>query len=533
MHHEDLNAAVKAGLAWYYLLAAMLNAAAAVYVAYMEIVSEGASRSGLAPRTRKLPTRLVQAFFVLDGLAVLLILGREFFGEHFPVFTVAYSLCAAANVMIAIWAGADAAHFAEVHDAGHGRGSEVGPPSLDDHQPAVGLGKPMDRTLWTLIWSVVAVLFQAIGLTYILGGDVLLPLFIRDAIDFVSGPTTFFLGATLGFVAMLVYRRVVANGIVAWGAVNLALLFFGLSMTDFDFRDIVTKPDNVPIVGLIVVVGFFNWLALRRAYINDSRIAQGLPALEELEPEKTLTWPDLVYTELIAMIAQTMFLVVWGIALQAPLEQPASSTTAPNPSKAPWYFLGLQEMLVYFDPWMAGVVLPSLIIVGLMAIPYIDTNKLGNGYYTINQRKFAYVTFQYGFLVLWVILILLGTFLRGPNWNFFGPYEYWDLHKLIPLNNVNLSDIVWVELMRKGKPPNILLRELPGIIAVLAYVVGLPFALLAVPFFRNFKNQAGWTRYLVLAMLLLFMASLPAKMVLRWTLNLKYVIAIPEYFFNI
>ena len=59
------------------------------------------------------------------------------------------------------------------------------------------------------------------------------------------------------------------------------------------------------------------------------------------------------------MVALTIFLVVWAIALQAPLEQPASSTVAPNPSKAPWYFLGLQEMLVYFDPWMAGVVLPT------------------------------------------------------------------------------------------------------------------------------------------------------------------------------
>ncbi len=121
--------------------------------------------------------------------------------------------------------------------------------------------------------------------------------------------------------------------------------------------------------------------------INDSRIAQGLPNLEELEPDKTLTWPDLVYTELICMVVQTIVLVVWGIVLQAPLEQPASSTTAPNPSKAPWYFLGLQEMLVYFDPWMAGVVLPSMIIVGLMAIPYIDTNKAGNGYFTLRRPQ--------------------------------------------------------------------------------------------------------------------------------------------------
>jgi hypothetical protein len=330
---------------------------------------------------------------------------------------------------------------------------------------------------------------------------------------------------------MLAYRRVLANGLVAWALVNLSLLAFGLSMTDWDFRDIVTKPDNVPIVGLIILVGLFTWLALRRAVINDARMAQGLPNLEELEPEKTLTWPDLVYTELIAMVAQTIFLVIWGIALRAPLEQPASSTVAPNPSKAPWYFLGLQEMLVYFDPWMAGVVLPSLIIVGLMAMPYIDTNRAGNGYYTINQRKFAYITFQYGFLVLWVILILLGTFLRGPNWNFFGPYEYWDLHKLIPLNNVNLSDIFWIQVLGTSKPQNILVREMPGILICLAYFSIVP--LILARFFKKVIAQGGYARFAVLAFLLLFMASLPIKMVLRWTINLKYLVAIPEYFFNI
>src|SRR4051794_24574779 len=520
--HQDLTPGVMSGLAWYYLLASMLNAAAAAYVAYMEMVSEGASRVGVAPRARRLPDWLMVAFFGLYGLATLLILGRAYLPE---AMRVAYGVCALANIMVAIASGADAAHFAEVRAGGHGRGAEVHGPSLDDHIPAVGLGKPIDRTLWTLIWAVVSMIFQAMGLTFILGGQIYLPQFVRDMVDLVSGPTTFFLGATIGFIAMLAFRRILANGLVAWALVNLSLLAFGLSMTDWDFRDIVTKPDNVPIIGLMVLVGCFTWLGLRRAVINDERMAQGLPNLEELEPEKTLTWPDLVYTELIAMIAQTIFLVIWGIALQAPLEQPASSTVAPNPSKAPWYLLGLQEMLVYFDPWMAGVVLPSMIVVGLMALPYIDTNKSDNGYYTIDQRKFAYVTFQFGFLVLWVILILLGTFLRGPNWNFFGPYEYWDLHKLIPLNNVNLSDIVWIQMLGTSKPRNILMRELPGFLIVVAYFALIP-PLLARSFFRKYIAQSGMLRYMVLAVLLLFMASLPIKMVLRWTLNLKYVVAI-------
>jgi hypothetical protein len=111
-----------------------------------------------------------------------------------------------------------------------------------------------------------------------------------------------------------------------------------------------------------------------------------------------------------------------------------------NPSKAPWYFLGLQEMLVYYDPWMAGVVLPSLIIVGMMAIPYIDFNKLGNGYYTYNERKFAIITYLFGFLPLWVAMIILGTFLRGPNWNFSGRMSS-GRAQLEFLNNVNLSEM--------------------------------------------------------------------------------------------
>ncbi len=530
MHHQDLTTGVNAGLAWYYLLAAMLNAAAACYVAYMEMVSEGASRAGLGARSRRLPDWLMITFFGLNGLASVVVLFRGMFGEM--GFTLAYGLAAIANVIVAIAAGADAAHFAEVMDHGHGVGADDHKPTLDDHIPAVGLGGPVNRTLWTLIWGMISVMFQAMGVSYILGGGFTMPSLFRDAIDYVSGPTTFFTGATLAFVALYAYRKYVANALVAWCLMNATLLFFGLSLTDFDFRDIVVKPDNVPIIGLIVLVAFFTWIGLRRAVINDSRMAKGLPNLEELEPEKTLTWPDLVYTELIAMVGQTIFLTIWAIVLQAPLEQPASSTVAPNPSKAPWYFLGLQEMLVYFDPWMAGVVLPSMIVVGLMAVPYIDTNKAGNGYYTISQRKFAWLTFQYGYLVLWVVLIILGTFLRGPNWNFFGPYEYWDVHKLIPLNNVNLSDIFWVQLLGTSRPTNFLLRELPGILIVLGYFTVLP-ALLYRYCFRKYTAEAGFIRFSVLAMLLLFMASLPIKMVLRWTINLKYLVYIPEFFFNI
>jgi hypothetical protein len=225
------------------------------------------------------------------------------------------------------------------------------------------------------------------------------------------------------------------------------------------------------------------------------------------------------------------------VLLKAPLEQPATTAKAPNPSKAPWYFLGLQEMLVYYDPWYAGVWLPTFIIIGLMAIPYIDFNREGNGYYSFNNRKFAVLTFNFGFIVLWVTLIVLGTFLRGPNWNFFGPFEFWDPHKVDPLNNVNVSDIFWLRWLGKspkdvGAAYGWFVRELPGIVLVLAYFIVLPPLLARTVFYRFFLKM-GFLRYMVLITLIQFMASLPIKMVLRWTMNLKYIVYIPEYFFNI
>src|SRR5262249_47384958 len=235
-------------------------------------------------------------------------------------------------------------------------------------------------------------------------------------------------------VLLLVFRRFFTQPQIGLTILNIVLLASGWAMTDphFGGPDVMGKADNVPIAMLIYSVGFFTWLAPYFAVNNDERLAQGLPPLEKEDDEKVLVWPDLVYTELICMVIATFVLIIWAVLLKAPLEQPATSAKAPNPSKAPWYFLGLQEMLVYFDPWMAGVVLPTMIIVGLVAIPYIDFNRNGNGYFSFAERKFAVSIFMFGFVVLWVTLIVLGTFLRGPNWNFFGPFEYWDAHKVDP-----------------------------------------------------------------------------------------------------
>ncbi len=384
-----------------------------------------------------------------------------------------------------------------------------------------------------ILWSAVAAVFFIHAFAYFFGAAWILPLGIRHFVDSFMNAVSYFVLAVVAFMLFLRFRRIVTEPPVAWAIFNIALLGGGWAMTDPNFQRIITKADNVPIVLLIFLVGFFTWLGMRQAVVNDERLARGEPPAEKLEDDKVLVWPDLVYTELIAMIVCTVVLVVWAVVLKAPLEQPASSSRIPNPSKAPWYFLGLQEMLVYFDPWMAGVVLPSMIIVGLLAMPYIDYNQKGNGYFTYAQRKFSITMFLFGFLVLWVTLIVLGTFLRGPNWNFFGPFEAWDPHKNVPLNNVNLSDYFWLGLFGQAiEGKGWFIRELPGIVLILGYLLLLP-PILAKTVMRPFFIKMGFTRFFLLVTLIQFMALLPIKMVLRWTINLKYIVFIPEAFFNI
>jgi hypothetical protein len=421
--------------------------------------------------------------------------------------------------------------------------------------------RPNQRTLLKLpgglgltdafVWLLVSLAFLLIAPLAYSGdpnivGFITVPAAVRAWINWAMSPTVYIVGTFVLLLVLFLLRRFFVRPMVAWALLNLSLLLMGMSIPDQNFAQIVTKPDNVPIVSMIFLLGFFTWLAAYRAVINDERMKQGLEPLEKLDSEKVLVWPDLVYTELICMVAVTAVLIFWGIALQAPLEDMASAVKTPNPSKAPWYFLGLQEMLVYFDPWMAGVVLPSLVLFGLMAIPYIDFNKAGNGYFTIEQRRFAYVMFQFGFLVLWVTLIVMGTFLRGPNWNFFGPYEPWDAHKVEALNNRDLSEFFWVDLMRSSRPraPEgsgdfkkigyAIYKELPGILLTIGYFTVVPPLLVVMSrFFQTLFIKMGFLRYMVMTNLLLFMALLPIKMILRWTVNLKYFISMPEYLLNL
>jgi len=369
--------------------------------------------------------------------------------------------------------------------------------------------------------------------------------FIKDFIDYLSAPTISFTLLTVMFPFVFpptdwfhkMHKKLGLHHI--WtnkgGVVGILLItvFFVMGFLDKNFNIILTKPDNFPIILMTYTMFFFIWLGMKKAYINDDRLDQGKKPVEYHDPEdKVLVWPDLVYIELIALILFMVFLIVWSILVAAPLEEPANPAATPNPSKAPWYFLGLQEMLVYFDPWIAGILFPMFIIIGTSAIPYMDINPKGDGYYSFKERRIGVFIFMYGWIVLWVFLIVIGTFFRGPNWNFFGPFEFWDPHKVEALNNVNLSEYFWVIGLNKPLPTNPLVRESIGILATVFYVFLLP-PILAKTWLKDMFRAYGPVRYSFLMLFGLLMLSLPIKMYLRWIINLKYIVSIPEWFFNI
>jgi Cytochrome b(C-terminal)/b6/petD len=303
---------------------------------------------------------------------------------------------------------------------------------------------------------------------------------------------------------------------------------------------IFSTPDNVPIVLLLFVVPFYTWYGLRQAFANDKLIDQleADPAMAKTHHRKVQpwkpgwarevhVWPYLLRIELLATIIVTIILIVWSITLNAPLEEPANPTLTMNPAKAPWYFLGLQEMLVYFDPWMAGVVMPSLIIIGLMVIPYIDTNPLGSGYYTYKQRKFAILTFIFGFEVLWVMMIIIGTLIRGPGWMWFWPGTTWDHNRLIFEVNRDLPDLFGI----KGRVPKIFF----GGFVVTAYVIAAAMLMHKLitwtEFNKKIYKRMSVLQYVVMQTFLIIMLALPVKIFIRLLFRIKYIWVTP--WFNI
>jgi menaquinol-cytochrome c reductase cytochrome b/c subunit len=134
--------------------------------------------------------------------------------------------------------------------------------------------------------------------------------------------------------------------------------------------------------------------------------------------DKVHTWPHLLAAEFVASLVCLAFTFLFSVFVNAPLLQLANNNQTPNPSKAPWYFLGLQELLTMFHPMVAGVTIPGVGMIVLILAPYIDKNPSNKP----EDRKFA-ISLMTVHLMFWAVLVMIGSFFRGPGFNFTLPWR--------------------------------------------------------------------------------------------------------------
>jgi quinol-cytochrome oxidoreductase complex cytochrome b subunit len=145
------------------------------------------------------------------------------------------------------------------------------------------------------------------------------------------------------------------------------------------------------------------------------------PTVGLTQDEMVFTWPHLLIRELTLFVVVVALLLVGAFLFNAPLEEIANPNHPPNPAKAPWYFLGLQE-LVSYSAIIGGVVVPGLIVTVLALVPFIDRKRVGIGVWFAKERALANTLFL-TFLIVMLILIIIGMYFRGPNWGFVIPWE--------------------------------------------------------------------------------------------------------------
>jgi len=166
---------------------------------------------------------------------------------------------------------------------------------------------------------------------------------------------------------------------------------------------------------------------------SDPRVVQGKrllgvvpgqpPGGERKDPDEqdlVMVSPHLLVRHAVVALVVILLVLVVSVLFDAPLREVANPFETPNPEKAPWYFAALQELLSHFHPMIAGVLIPTAIIGGLIALPYIDRSAAVEPRF----RKVAVVTFTM-FLVLWIVLTLIGFAFRGPNWSWVWPWNEW------------------------------------------------------------------------------------------------------------
>jgi hypothetical protein len=233
-------------------------------------------------------------------------------------------------------------------------------------------------------------------------------------------------------------------------------------------------------------------------------------ATDKKDPPVMLpVYPGHVFKEFLAALACLLVLAWLGLLIEAPLDVPADPAFTPNPAKAPWYFLGFQELLVYFDPWLGGVVIPFLIIAGLILVPLLDSDPRGEGRYSFRRRIWAVLPVTAGLLFL-ALLTVVAAWFRGSNWDWYWPWQDWGM----------------------AKPARPDFRSLPNWLGIsligFYYLLGMRLPL---TIWRNRFEKWGRVRYSIYFFLTLTMAATVIKVLLRLLFNVRYIVQTP--WFNI
>ncbi|GAX60459.1 cytochrome b subunit of the bc complex [Candidatus Scalindua japonica] len=246
-------------------------------------------------------------------------------------------------------------------------------------------------------------------------------------------------------------------------------------------------------------------------YVKDIHVAskykEGFETLTPKQQDYTVKHlRDSVGIEFLAGLLFTFIIMVWSLFMDAPLKELANPSDTPLCERAPWYFIGLQELLIYFDPWLAGVVIPSILLAGLIVLPFIDPNKeSGIGWYSFRVRPVAVSAFCFGY-AMWYILIIVGQFFRGPGRVFYWPWEDKTIVKAV--TQVEMTNF--------------------HIVGGFAFFILYFSACLITPrlVFKKLYKSLGVTRYHIFVSLMAVMMLIPIKILLRYIFDVKYILSL-------
>lgn len=276
--------------------------------------------------------------------------------------------------------------------------------------------------------------------------------------------------------------------------------------------ELLGEPDRLAfllLLGLVAAtLGLGGWLAWRgrhRTLSNEERAAGAEPVA---------AWPYLVRLELVAALATLLVVSWWAMLLPLELGPPADPTVTPALAKAPWFFVGVQELLQYFDPWLGGVMLPLLSLFGLAALPYIDRDPYGAGRHELRPAALVVVLALLG---LWLVPSGVGLFLRGEHWSWVPIWRAVPLDQPAPPVLASLG-----ERLRLGPSGSQVLGA--------ALCLG-PFALLGLGWrlLRDRFAVLGLARYLLAGSLLILLAGVGLKVVLVVVFRVRYLWVTPWF----